>query len=34
LGLGQFMHEVGAIKNQPKALKDYFFDDPRVAKGN
>ncbi|KAF1022618.1 MAG: hypothetical protein GAK30_00991 [Paracidovorax wautersii] len=34
LGLGKFMHEVGAIKNEPKALSDYFFDDPRVAGGS
>lgn len=34
LGLGQFLHRVGAIKNQPTALKDYFFDDPRTAGGN
>lgn len=34
LGLGQFMHRVGAIKNEPKALSDYFFADPRVASGS
>lgn len=34
LGLGQFMHRVGAIKNEPKALSDYFFADPRVAAGS
>lgn len=34
LGLGQFMHRVGALKHQPVALKDYFFDDPRIAGGN
>ena len=34
LGLGQFMHEVGAIKNRPQVLADYFFDDPRVASGS
>ncbi|MBE7198595.1 MAG: ABC transporter substrate-binding protein [Parafilimonas terrae] len=33
LGLGQFMHRVGAIKTEPKALSDYFFDSPRVAAG-
>ncbi|WP_416401492.1 ABC transporter substrate-binding protein [Alicycliphilus denitrificans] len=34
LGLGQFLHRVGAIKHRPEALKDYFFDDPRIAGGN
>ena len=34
LGLGQFLYRVGAIKNQPTALKDYFFDDARTAGGN
>lgn len=34
LGLGQFLHRVGAIKNEPKALGDYFFVDPRVAAGS
>ena len=34
LGLGQFMHSVGAIKNKPEKLSDYFFEDPRVAGGN
>lgn len=34
LGLGQFLHRVGAIKNEPKALSDYFFADPRIAGGN
>jgi NitT/TauT family transport system substrate-binding protein len=34
LGLGQFMHRIGAIKNQPAALKDYFFDDPRISSGS
>ncbi|ART49864.1 ABC transporter substrate-binding protein [Acidovorax carolinensis] len=34
LGLGQFLHRVGAIKNQPTALKDYFFDDALTAGGN
>jgi NitT/TauT family transport system substrate-binding protein len=34
LGLGQFMHRVGAIKNEPKALEDYFFVNPRVAAGS
>ena len=34
LELGQFLQRVGAIKNTPKALSDYFFDDPRVAGGN
>jgi NitT/TauT family transport system substrate-binding protein len=34
LGLGQFMHRVGAIKTEPKALSDYFFDSPRTAAGS
>lgn len=34
LGLGQFMHSVGAIKSPPAQLSDYFFDDPRVTGGN
>lgn len=34
LPLGQFLHRVGAIKNAPAKLEDYFFDDPRVAGGN
>lgn len=34
LGLGQFLHRVGAIRNEPSALADYFFDDPRVAGGS
>ena len=34
LGLGQFMHRVGAIKTEPKALTDYFFDSPRTATGS
>jgi NitT/TauT family transport system substrate-binding protein len=34
LGLGQFLNRVGAIKNAPAALSDYFFDDPRIAGGS
>jgi NitT/TauT family transport system substrate-binding protein len=34
LGLGQFMHEVGAIKNRPQVLADYFFEEPRVSSGS
>ncbi len=34
LGLGQFLHRVGAIKNEPKAVADYFFDDAHVKGGN
>jgi NitT/TauT family transport system substrate-binding protein len=30
----QFLHRVGAIKNQPKSWKDYFFDDPAIASGS
>jgi NitT/TauT family transport system substrate-binding protein len=34
LGLGQFLHRVGAIKNRPESIKDYFFDDAHSASGN
>lgn len=30
----QFLHRVGAIKNQPKSWKDYFFDDAVIAQGS
>ncbi len=32
--MAEFMHRVGAIKNQPTSVKDYFFDDPQNAAGN
>jgi NitT/TauT family transport system substrate-binding protein len=32
--LAQFLHRVGAIKNQPKSWRDYFFDDPATAQGS
>lgn len=34
LGLGQFLQRVGAIKNEPKTITDYFFDDAHVKGGN
>ncbi|MCJ2096907.1 ABC transporter substrate-binding protein [Methylobacterium sp. J-072] len=34
IGLGQFMHRVGAIRNEPKTLDDYFFANPRIATGS
>ncbi len=34
LGLGQFMHRVGAIRTEPKSLSDYFFVNPRTATGS
>ncbi len=34
LGLGQFMQRVGAIKQAPTSVSDYFFDDPLVAGGS
>ena len=34
LGLGQFLHRVGAIKHEPKSISDYFFADPRIASGS
>ncbi|ARP97198.1 ABC transporter substrate-binding protein [Bordetella genomosp. 13] len=32
--LARFMHQVGAIKNQPQSWRDYFFDDAATAKGS
>jgi NitT/TauT family transport system substrate-binding protein len=32
--LAQFLHRIGAIKNQPKSWKDYFFDDPVIQPGS
>jgi NitT/TauT family transport system substrate-binding protein len=34
LGLAQFLHGVGAIKNRPGSWQDYFFDDPVTAGGS
>ena len=34
LALAQFMHRVGAIKNRPESVADYFFDDSHSASGN
>ncbi|SEM18729.1 NitT/TauT family transport system substrate-binding protein [Pseudoxanthomonas sp. GM95] len=34
LGLGKFMQQVGAIKQAPAAVSDYFFDDPLIAGGS
>jgi NitT/TauT family transport system substrate-binding protein len=34
LGLGRFMQQVGAIKQAPAAVGDYFFDDPLIAGGS
>jgi NitT/TauT family transport system substrate-binding protein len=34
LKLGQFMHQVQAIKQAPTAVGDYFFDDPLIAGGS
>jgi len=34
LVLGQFMHRVGAIRNAPQSVKDYFFDDVLGAAAN
>ncbi|MEM5383096.1 ABC transporter substrate-binding protein [Paraburkholderia phymatum] len=33
-GLAQFMYRVGAIRNEPKSWRDYFFDDPATAGGS
>ncbi len=32
--LAEFMHRVGAIKNKPAGVADYFFDDPHNAGGS
>ncbi|SMG02024.1 ABC transporter substrate-binding protein [Burkholderia singularis] len=32
--LAAFMHRVGAIRNEPKTWRDYFFDDPATAQGS
>lgn len=34
LGLGKFMHRVGAIKSEPGSIEDYFFADPRITTGS
>ncbi len=34
LPLAQFMHRTGAIRNEPKSWRDYFFDDPATAGGS
>lgn len=34
LGLGQFLNRVGAIKNEPKTIGDYFFSEPRISSGS
>ena len=31
LGLAQFLHQVGAIRNKPASWKDYFFEHPVIA---
>lgn len=33
-GLAQFMHRVGAIRNEPKSWQDYFFSDPATRNGS
>ena len=33
-GLAEFMHRVGAIKNKPASVKDYFFDDAHSVGGS
>lgn len=34
LGLAQFLHEVGAIRNKPASWRDYFFAHPAVDTGS
>jgi NitT/TauT family transport system substrate-binding protein len=34
LGLAQFMFNAGALKNQPKSWRDYFFEHPALASGS
>ncbi|MDB5907945.1 MAG: nitrate transporter substrate-binding protein [Massilia sp.] len=33
-GLAQFMFNAGALKNQPKSWRDYFFADPTLGPGS
>jgi len=33
-GLAQFLYNAGALKNQPKSWRDYFFESPAVASGS
>ncbi|BEV13274.1 ABC transporter substrate-binding protein [Herbaspirillum sp. DW155] len=33
-GLAEFMHRVGAIRNKPASVKDYFFDDAHIQGGS
>ena len=33
-GLAQFLHRIGAIKNQPASWRDYFFEDAATAGGS
>ena len=33
-GLASFLYRVGAIKNRPASVQDYFFADPHVAAGS
>ncbi|MGW7771521.1 ABC transporter substrate-binding protein [Pseudomonas machongensis] len=32
--LAEFMHRIGAIRNNPASWRDYFFDDPRIHGGS
>ena len=34
LGLAQFLHQVGAIRNRPASWRDYFFAHPAIADGS
>jgi NitT/TauT family transport system substrate-binding protein len=34
LGLAQSMYRTGAIRNEPKSWRDYFFDDPATTGGS
>ncbi|MEE7559626.1 ABC transporter substrate-binding protein [Xanthomonas sp. Kuri4-2] len=34
LALGQFLQRIGAIKQAPASVRDYFFDDPLIAGGS
>ncbi len=34
LGLATFLHRVGAIRNKPASVQDYFFPDPHNAEGS
>ena len=34
LSLAKFMHQIGAIKNEPTSWRDYFFEDTAIGQGS